>query len=136
MTEQRQYIVESEATAHVLGLYPAFITLLSALLINWGERNPMHTISGMLLVAGAYSSFRAFQSRYRKFEKVADTKAIGYWIYGSSVALVALLASTTFRSAIWLLLTTAVVMYFVLRKGRFPVVTPRNKPPADSVISP
>jgi hypothetical protein len=135
MSEPRKYLVESEVTANVLGLYPAFITLLSALLINWTERNPMHTISGMLLVAGAYSAFRAYQMRYRKFDKVADTKAIGYWIYGSSVALVALLASTTFRSAIWLLLTTVIVMYFVLRKSRFPVVTARNNPPANQTTS-
>ena len=126
-----KYIGESELTAKVLGLYPALIVVLSALLIDWTERTPMHTISGMLLVAGAYAAFRAYQMRYRKFDKVADTKAVGYWIYGASVALVALLASTTFRSAIWLLLTTAAVMVLVLRKNRFPVVTRSNLPPAE-----
>jgi hypothetical protein len=131
MNEPRKYAVESELTARLLGLYPAMIVLLSAVLINWRERNPMHTISGMLLVAGVYSAYRAYQMRHRQFEKVADTKAIGYWIYGTSVALVALLASTTFRSAIWLLLMTAVVIVVIVKKDRFPVVTRSNLPPSE-----
>jgi hypothetical protein len=131
MSNGSQYPIESELSARVLALYPALMVLIAASLIDWTTRSPMHTISGMLLVAGAYSAFRAFQMRHRKFDKVSDTKAIAYWIYGTSVALVALLASTTFRASIWLLIMTAVVMIMVIKRNRFPVVTKNNAPPRE-----
>lgn len=131
MSDAAKYPVESELTAKLLALYPALMVLISAALIDWTTRSPMHTISGMLLVAGAYSAFRAYQMRYRQYDKVADTKAIAYWIYGTSVALVALLASTTFRASIWLLLMTAFVMIMVIKRNRFPVVTNSNRPPQE-----
>ena len=129
MNKSDQFVVQSETRARILGLYPALMVVLVALAVPWTSSDPRNTIALIMLVAGAYAAIRAFQMRHRKFERVADTKAIAYWIYGTSVALVALLASSTIRAAGIVLMVTLAFMYVVIKRKLFPVVTSANRPP-------